>query len=189
MKPLKKILSYKKPAFLIGVFALVSILIIAFAVLSNPINSSYAISKEMNDQLNWTRDQYNRVYRSYSPDVFGEKSREIVKVDGVKIVRQVLDNGEFSLTFSYSMEGAPLSIDFKNYGKNQVLYFALRAIYYGKLNSWPFPESDAKRANDAYGTAYDNTTWTIGTDVVVTCLEPHVHYVIEWKNKYNEPYI
>ena len=180
---IKRILSYKKPAFFISAFALISILIIGFAVLSNPINSSQVISKEMNDKLNWTRDQFNRVYRSYSPDVFGEKSRAIIKVDGVKIIQQVLDNGQMTVAFSYSLEGAPLKIDIKNYTNNQAPFFALRTIYYGKLNSWPFPESDAKTANDAYGTGYDNTTWTIGTDVVVTCLEPSVHYVLVWKNK------
>lgn len=178
---IKRILNYRKPALLVSTFALISILILGFAVLSNPNNSSQAISKEMNDKLNWTRDQYNRVYTSYSPDVFGEKSRAILKVDGVKIIQQVLDNGRMTATFSYSVEGTPLNIDFKRYEGKQANPNALKVIYYGKLNSWPFPQSDAKRAFDAY--FLDDPTWTLGTDVVVTCLEPHTHYVMVWKNK------
>jgi hypothetical protein len=83
------------------------------------------------------------------------------------------------------LNGDPLNIDFqqlkvsnKNLG---TLVYSLMTIYYGKINSWPFPEIDAKKADEAYD--LNNSTWTFGTDVVVTCLEPSVHYVMVWKNK------
>lgn len=179
---IKRILNYKKPAFLISTFALVSILILGLAVLSNPINSGQVISKELNNKLNLTRDQYIRVYNGYAfNDVFGEKSRAIIKVDGVKAIQQVLDNGWIVVTFNYSMEGEPLSIDFKRTNRIYAIGFALTTIYYGKLNSWPFPEIDAKSANDAY--VLNDNTWTLGTDVVVTCLEQDIHYVMTWIKK------
>lgn len=183
---IKRILSYKKPALLVSTFALISILILGFAVLSNPISSSQVISKEMNSKLDRTRDQYNRGFTSYTfGQVFGEKSRKIIEVDGVKVIQQVLDNKVLVVTFNYSLNGEPLNIDFqqlnvsnKNLG---TLGYSLMTIYYGKINSWPFPEIDAKKADEAYD--LNDSTWTFGADVVVTCFEPYIHYGMKWVKK------
>jgi len=160
--------------------SLIIIIVVGLVNLSNSLSSKYKVPDEMNLKLNQTRDQFNLGFKAYTANrVFQEESRRVIDLDGDKVIRQVLNNTFTRVTFLYTIDGDPISIDFEKLKINGNFAFTLTTIYYGKLTSWAFPVDEVRSAELAYET--DNPTWTSGEKVVVKCIKRDWHYTMAWK--------